>query len=247
MVTSTGLYAQTIFSFDQLLDTDGLLFDRSVGLNGIDEVRIFIGSISTTAPSGTDCPTTPSSDINLGRGRLLLIHDDRDGDRRATTIEGTFSGTLWNPKITAGQNISTKTIDSNLSTYFNQVGSIPGSTRWLEIFSLTAEELSCPTSGPTDNWSKQDTAACWTKIKTVMMEKRDKLYPDFDNEKFDRLIHPDDGVVYDTLNHLDELKEYLQLAFASKIHPLGYLISILGKSAVSLLQTYILFFCSFSV
>lgn len=234
VVTSNGLYAQTIFSFDQLLDWEGLLFDQSVELNGVDETRIFIGGVSTSTPLTPDVNpgdgSTPQSiDITLGKGKLMLIHDDRDGDKRSTTIEGTFSGTLWNPKITSGQTVTTKLIDSNLSPFFNQVGSIPGSTRWLEIFSITAEELSCPTSGPTDTWSKRDTAACWAKLKSAMIDKRERLYPNFDSGKFDELIHPKQNLVYDAVNHVAELKSYLQLAFASKIHPLGYLISILGQ------------------
>ena len=40
--------------------------------------------------------------------------------------------------------ISTSTVDSNLAHFFNQVGSIPSSARWQELFQLAADELGCP-------------------------------------------------------------------------------------------------------
>ena len=54
-VCSKGLYCQTIFSFDQLLDQNGLLFDQQEDeMSGIEETRIFIGAISTNTTLSID-------------------------------------------------------------------------------------------------------------------------------------------------------------------------------------------------
>ena len=58
-----------------------------------------------------------------------------------TTLEGHFSGGLWDAKVTMTSSISTSTVDSNLGHFFNQVGSIPSSARWQELFQLAANEL----------------------------------------------------------------------------------------------------------
>ena len=52
----------------------------------------------------------------------MLLHDDRNGDKRATTIEGQFGDDLMNPKIIAGKIMNTRTVDANLSPFFNSVG-----------------------------------------------------------------------------------------------------------------------------
>ena len=79
-VQSSGLFAQTLFSFDQLLDSDGLLFDqKSNDIDG-DEKRMFIGSVSTVADSNA---VNQLPQINLGKGKLMLMNDDRNGDLKA--------------------------------------------------------------------------------------------------------------------------------------------------------------------
>ena len=77
---SSGLFAQTLFSFDQLLDSDGLLFDQKANAIDGDEKRMFIGSVSTVVDSNA---VNQLPQINLGKGKLMLMNDDRNGDLKA--------------------------------------------------------------------------------------------------------------------------------------------------------------------
>ena len=92
--------------------------------------------------------------------------------------------------------------------------------------------LGCPVSGPTDSWSPRDTESCWANLKSLMMTKKENLFPDCDEALFDELIHPKKEVVLNPTENIANMKSYLNLAFSSKIHPLGYLMSILGTKTL---------------
>jgi hypothetical protein len=62
-----------------------------------------------------------------------------------------------------------------------------------------------------------------------MLERKEKIFPNIDPELFDRLLNPKLEIIYDAVENVDALKEYLSDAFASKIHPLGHLMGILGE------------------
>ena len=73
------------------------------------------------------------------------------------------------------------------------------------------------------------------------------MYPDFDSTLYAQLIHPAKEVVFDTMKHVEELRQYLKLAFSCKIHPLGYLMSILGKYLSKILNNEYFAQCIFVV
>ena len=85
-------------------------------------------------------------------------------------------------------------------------------------------------SGPTEKWSQRDTDTCWVNLRSLMMSKKENVFPDYKEALFDKLLFPKENVIHRPTENIEETKEYLSLAFSSKLHPLGYLMSILGKS-----------------
>ena len=67
-------------------------------------------------------------------------------------------------------------------------------------------------------------------LRALMMSKKENLFPDFNEALLDKLLFPEETVIFRPTENIDKTKEYLSLAFSSKLHPLGYLMSILGKS-----------------
>ena len=67
-------------------------------------------------------------------------------------------------------------------------------------------------------------------LRSLMMSKKENLFPDYNEALFDKLLFPKEKVILRPTENIEETKEYLSLAFSSKLHPLGYLMSILGKN-----------------
>ena len=66
-------------------------------------------------------------------------------------------------------------------------------------------------------------------LRSLMMSKKENLFPDYNEALFDKLLFPKEKVILRPTENIEETKEYLSLAFSSKLHPLGYLMSILGN------------------
>ena len=59
--------------------------------------RVYIGNLATHATTETLQPN-----IELGgKGKLVILVDNPDGEKTGITIEGVFQGTLWEPKYQA--------------------------------------------------------------------------------------------------------------------------------------------------
>lgn len=221
-VSSDSIFTQSMFSFDQIIDKEGLVYVNLTNINGIEEDRFFVGSItSSQAVTVVDDMIQPEA-VTLVKGKLSILHDSRDADKLATSVEGNFSGNILEPKIVAGHNFQTKIVDANLTAFFNLVGTIPGGAKWKGLFHLMVSELGTPLTGPDEKWSQQMTDDVWVRLRDIVSDRRTTMFSDVEPKEVLALTQKPTSI--------DQVKEYISNALLSRLHPLGHVMSMIVKA-----------------
>ncbi|CAG5112880.1 Oidioi.mRNA.OKI2018_I69.chr2.g7047.t1.cds [Oikopleura dioica] len=223
-VSSSNVFTQSMFSFDQIIDKEGLVYANLTNISGIEEDRFFIGAVTSSLPVTVVDDSIQPEDVTLVKGKLSVLHDSKDCDKLATSVEGSFAGDILQPKITAGVDFKTIIVDSNLTGFFNLVGSVPSAAKWRGLFKLFVTDLGTPLSGPGDGWNESLTDKCWENLSEVVNNRKTTMFPDTPvSEQVKLTSRP-------TPDKDDEIKEYVKRALSSKLHPLGHVMSMIVKA-----------------
>ena len=223
-VSSSNVLTQTMFSFDQIIDKEGLVYANLTNISGIEEDRFFIGAISSSLPVTVVDDCVQPEEVTLVNGKLSVLHDSKDCDKLATSVEGSFTGDILQPKITAGVDFKTIIVDSNLTGFFNSVGSVPSAAKWRGLFKLFVTDLETPLSGPGDDWDDARTDKCWENLAEVVKNRKTTMFPETSaSEQLKLTSRPEKS-------DQEAIKEYVRLALSSKLHPLGHVMSMIVKA-----------------
>ena len=87
-ISSDDVFVQCIFSFGQIMG-EGLVYHENPDTH---EQRVYVGNVTTSSnDSSNQIPVVEFG----GKEKLVVTHDNVDGEKTCINIEGVFSGTIW--------------------------------------------------------------------------------------------------------------------------------------------------------